>query len=89
MTESQIEFNTYYKALSHYGIDAQKIKTIEELAELTTAILHDRDGRAGNVAEEIADVEIMLEQMKVIYNKNGEVDNFKKLKLERLEARIL
>mgnify|MGYP000513024403 CR=1 FL=1 len=80
--------DVYYGALSYFGIDSQKLKLIEEMAELTTAILHDRDGRSGNICEEIADVEIVLNQLKIFYNQNGEVDSFKKMKLERLGKTI-
>lgn len=76
--------DVYYNALSYFGIDAQKLKLIEEMAELTTAILHDRAGRSGNICEELADVEIVLNQLKIFFNQNGEVDNFKNMKLERL-----
>nr|DAW57661.1 MAG TPA: nucleoside triphosphate pyrophosphohydrolase [Caudoviricetes sp.] len=53
--------------LDHYGIEHQKAKTIEELAELIVALqknlLSDTDGLSREVLEEIADVEIMILQL--------------------------
>ena len=44
--------------------------------------------RVEEIAEEIADVEIMLEQLKIICAIHGEVDNFRDQKLQRLQRRI-
>lgn len=53
--------------LDHYGIEHQKAKTIEELAELIVALqknlLSDTDDLSKEVLEEIADVEIMILQL--------------------------
>lgn len=63
------------KIADHYGYDAQSRQLIEEMAELTQAINKawrygdDFDNlliRKRNIAEEIADVTIMLEQMKYL-----------------------
>lgn len=46
--------------LKHYGEQHQQEKAIEEMAELITAIKHgDRD----NYVEELADVQVMIEQL--------------------------
>lgn len=46
--------------LHHYGEIHQQEKAIEEMAELITAIKHgDRD----NYVEELADVQVMIEQL--------------------------
>jgi len=46
--------------LHHYGEAHQQEKAIEEMAELITAIKHgDRD----NYVEELADVQVMIEQL--------------------------
>lgn len=57
--------------LQHYGVIAQRRQLVEECAELIQAIskLHratpeERDTAQYNFIEELADVEIMLEQMK-------------------------
>lgn len=63
-------------------------KCIEECAELIQAINKKHRGRAHNIPEEIADVEICLEQLKIINNCVDEVENYKTAKMERLKARI-
>lgn len=53
--------------LDHYGIEHQKAKTIEELAELIVAVqknlLSDTDSLSREVLEEIADVQFMILQL--------------------------
>lgn len=45
----------------HYGLDHQKYKLVEEMAELTQALMkNDED----SILEEMADVTILLEQLK-------------------------
>jgi NTP pyrophosphatase (non-canonical NTP hydrolase) len=75
------------KAITKFGMRKQRIKAAEETAELTQALLKDELGEPHNVEEEIADVEIMLAQMRLIYNQdtiNGYID----AKLERLKRRL-
>lgn len=75
------------KAITKFGMRKQRIKAAEETAELAQALLKDELGEPHNVEEEIADVEIMLAQMRLIYNQdtiNGYVD----AKLERLKRKI-
>lgn len=52
-----------------YGKDAQVAQALEEFGELLTALGHYRRGRCGmpKVAEEAADVSIMLDQLAVIF----------------------
>jgi len=69
---------------NHYGRQAQTLKCIEEMAELTQALLKNT-----NIAEEIADVEIMLEQIKYLYFiDNEEVGKIKDYKINRTLERI-
>lgn len=75
-------------AVSFYGSLHQEIIAVEELSELIQAISHKRRGREHNIAEEIADVEIMLEQLKQINECHSDVEEFKTQKLERLLKRI-
>ena len=53
--------------LQHYGMQHQKAKTIEELAELIVALQKDilggKESHSRAVLEEIADVHIMLTQL--------------------------
>ena len=76
------------QAVSFYGAQQQEIIAVEELSELIQAISHKRRGRDHNIAEEIADVEIMLEQLKQINSCRQAVEDFKIQKLERLRQSI-
>ena len=78
----------YTAAVRAYGEKAQEDIAIEEFAELIQAICHKHRGRANNIAEEIADCEIMLEQLKTINLCEQEVENIKKEKIARLERRV-
>ena len=78
-------------AIEEYGVDAQMEIAIEECAELMVAICHRRRGRAGSDAElagEIADVGIMLEQLTLIAGVGPDVARIRGEKLERLRARL-
>ena len=74
-------------ALAIFGRENQVRKTLEELAELSVELHHALDCRGDNakILEEMADVEIMLAQMKILY---GSTDTWKEKKLARLEGRI-
>ena len=80
-------------AIDIYGISAQEDMLLEEMAELQKAVLKLRrvDSVTGalsdleDVREEIADVQIMLDQMRLIYGDTTEQEAFK---LERLEKRM-
>lgn len=80
----------YKEALSVYGSASQVEKTVEECAELIHAIQKSKEGlrttlKIAAVAEEIADVEIVLAQMRLIF---PGVTEMKTKKLERLRERI-
>jgi len=76
-------------AEEQWGTEAQKQMVVEECAELITAISHNDRGRIGlaELAEEVADVEIMLDFMR-LYLSDDAVDQAKKIKLERLAERV-
>lgn len=79
------------KAIETYGADLQKQVAIEEMAELTKEICKDFRGKDNkdNIIEEIADVDIMLTQLMIIYNiKPYELDEVKTNKLVRLNERL-
>lgn len=70
----------------HYGEEHQANKLIEELSECIRAVARaDR----GNIAEEIADVEIMLFQYKMLLGLDDEVAEFIEKKLVRQYRRVL
>lgn len=86
-------------AIEQWGNDKQTDQLIEEMGELIQEIIHCR--RAGtaykspNLIEEIADVSICLEQLKIIVDSNfleGYFDEhlqaFVDRKLARLQSRI-
>lgn len=79
--------NIYKKALRKFGDIAQKLKCIEELSELIRALIRDLNAQHDddNLAEEIADVEIMIEQVKISKQLHKRVSEFKAQKLNRLE----
>lgn len=86
-TENLKEENLYQKAASLWGFEFQTRMMIEEMAELTTALCHISRNRGSieAVMEEIADVEIVLNQMKIIF---PSIEAIKKKKLERLALRV-
>ena len=75
------------KAINSYGNASQKIKAIEEMGELIQAISKSLLDGENNVEEEIADVEIMLTQLKIMYNLS-DVENWRNYKLNRLKDRV-
>ena len=79
----------YRQALEKWGT-AQIIIAFEEMAELQKELSKYLRGRENTteIAEEIADVEIMLEQMKILFDIYKKVEEFKKYKLERLAKRL-
>ena len=71
---------------SHYGEEHQKKQLIQELGELIVAITKDD---LENVIEEMADVEVMLDQFKINYPKiNNKIDTAMLNKVNRQLRRI-
>lgn len=83
-------------AIDSYGRVNQVIKTVEELSELSQALCKiltskftdDNSEIFENIFEEMADVEIMLEQCKIMFQCDKEVSAWKNKKIERLERRL-
>ena len=83
-------------AIDTFGAEHQLIKTLEELSELQKEICKyfeceeswQKELAKINIAEETADVEIMLEQLKIIFKNADAVDQWRGAKLERLERRL-
>lgn len=84
------------RAINTYGDDAQIDKAIEEMSELTKALLKLRYARDGyerdiimdSVDEEMADVLIMWTQLSLIFGNAFRIDAWQKKKIERLERRL-
>lgn len=78
------------KALRHYGVKHQMVKTLEELGELSQAIakLWAEEGDVANLAEEIADVRIMTDQVVMALQLEDAVHQVEAEKLLRLKGRM-
>lgn len=77
-------------AIDTYGTEHQIIVAIEELSELQkelTKILRGK-GNKGHLAEEMADVRIMLSQLGFIFNNFEAVTKWEGVKLNRLWSAI-
>lgn len=73
-------------AIAHYGRGAQRDKAIEELSELIRALARCDDHE--NIAEEMADVRIMLDQLELIFDNHEAVHMWELRKLRRLDQRV-
>lgn len=88
----------YHEALKKWGANSQIGVAIEELAELIKALCkYPREVNGcsiESIAEEIADVEIMIEQLKIVFSniEYGQfpqlIEIYKKEKLTRLEKLV-
>lgn len=84
------------KAIETYGEHSQIDKAIEEMAELTKALLKlrycekdfERQIVQDAVSEEMADVEIMLTQLHMIFDNTKKVEEYQIKKIKRLERRL-
>ena len=81
---------------NHYGLQHQLAKSVEELIELVQAIqeysfklgMRDDEISTEHVAEEIADVKIMIAQLEYLSELEVEVNNRVEFKLNRQMDRI-
>lgn len=78
--------------INHYGCDNQSMIATEELAELIQALVKYRrkpcEENRKNIIEEIADVEIMLTQLKLIHSCTEEVKAEMNHKINRQVERV-
>ncbi|EFO0818574.1 hypothetical protein DYR57_19805 [Escherichia coli] len=77
----------YRLALQRFGPDAQALKLTEEAAELAASAARNLNGQGSesDLAAELADVEIMTEQLR-LQGMGRLIDFHKQKKLERLAA---
>ena len=88
------------KAIIAYGEEAQTDKAVEECAELIQALMKFKTAtsndnastktimtRVNNVIDELANVDIMISQLKKIFGEK-DVEKRKRFKLRRLDKRI-
>lgn len=86
----------YQDALDTWGAEAQTKMLFEEIGELMQAVckashVKNWEQRAevwSNIAEEIADVKILLEQMELLFNVEEAVKNRMEEKIIRLQMRL-
>ena len=76
--------------LEFYGHEAQKLKAVEELTELSEKVIKEiNKGEDTGIYDEIADVYIMLTQLELIYDVDpAETRERIEYKLDRQIARI-
>ena len=81
----------YRKAFDRFGKVNQITVAIEELSELQKELCKVLRGNMNieNVVEEIADVEIMIEQLRIMFNADRDIDKVKAQKIDRLKCRML
>lgn len=83
--------NTIYAIAQHYGFVAQREQFIEECSEAILAAQKFKrtcnNGNFINLAEEVADVLIMAEQMRILISQSL-IDEFIQKKLERQIRRM-
>ena len=82
--------DVYARALAAYGEDMQVVVVLEELSECQKELCKPLRGQGSreNLAEEVADVIIMMEQMMLIFGIGGTVEREMARKVERLEKRL-
>ena len=90
--DAQREAAIMEAAVEHYGVEAQMIKAVEELGELTQAVARvllwgNGEDELENLREEMADVSIMLSQLELIFGDVTEVEEYKLLRLEKKEKK--
>lgn len=90
MTEFDERMAIYRRAIEKYGEDAQLWMVIEEMSELAKEICKYQRGKRcpADIADEIADVEIMLEQATMIFGVGALVSRHMDEKIKRLKARV-
>ena len=88
MKSHQIE--TCKSIANHYGREHQVLIAIEEMSELTKELCKyfRRYDRKKEIIEEVADAQIMLEQLIELFGINNEVDRMVDYKLNRQIRRM-
>lgn len=93
MTEKE-KIRIWTKAIKTYGVPAQMDMLVEECAELIVEVNHYKrnlvkggETNLSKLLSEIADVEIMIKQMKLIFNENT-INGIVEFKTRRLRERI-
>lgn len=102
--QESFSHRTFRKAIEKYGLKNQMTKTVEELSELSQALckaiirLDDPEkvseitcadlDSIDNIFEEMADVEIMLSQCRMMFRCDTEVNEWIDKKIQRLSEKL-
>lgn len=90
MTEE--ERKIFLDALRVFGSQNQITVALEEMSEFQKEFCkymrNDTSFSYANIAEEMADVEIMLDQMKILFQRDSAVKEQRQYKVKRLRERI-
>lgn len=102
--QESFSHRTLRKAIEKYGLKNQMIKTVEELSELSQALCKalirlDDPKKTNdfscadlesidNIFEEMADVEIMLSQCRMMFHCDTEVNGWVDKKIQRLSEKL-
>lgn len=91
ITVTKKEWEILLAAVAMWGQDAQAKMLLEEMAELQKEICKAWRGKDNTVeiAEEVADVEVMLAQIKMIFGIDASVGVYRDAKIERLRQRLI
>ena len=84
------ELSVFQRAIATWGEDAQMKMVLEEMSELQKEICklwRGKDNRDA-IAEEVADVEIMLDQLELMLDIQYQVEQYRQKKLRRLQKRL-
>lgn len=87
------DFMVYSLAIEKYGEINQLEVAIEELSELikeiTKFLRNDTDAESvEHITEEMADVYIILEQLRVLFKNDEEIERKMRMKIDRLYDRL-
>lgn len=90
MIDLEVRQAVYRRAIDTYGEDAQLWMVIEEMSELAKEICKFMRGKRCpvDIADEIADVTIMLEQATMIFGVDDLVREHIDAKIARLKERV-
>ena len=84
------QYKTIQEAIRLFGKEHQVYVAIEEMAELTKELIKEKRhyNNRDEIIQEIADVEIMMQQLCLIFKCSNEVVNMRRQKIERLKKRL-
>ncbi len=84
------EKRVYDTAIEFYGRQHQMTVALEELSELQKEICKMLRGMGNtkHLAEEMADVEVILDQLKIMFSNELAIKEWKQMKVNRLEGNL-